>query len=125
MIIFKINLVDAVTCDLIAKWKEASDRFVYPVTPEDKNIFIKVKTLFSRFSKFSRGNGGGKKSDREQFFSTMNTTLFDLCRCNHEIVICQNQNCSVTNCHNGHHVDCGCPQQIKIPSSELQFIRYF
>ena len=98
MIIFKINLVDAVTCDLIAKWKEASDRFVFPVTPEDKNIFMKVK------------NGGGKKSDRDKFFSTMNTKLFDLCWCNHKIVICQNQNCSVSNCHNGHYVDCGCPQ---------------
>ena len=82
-----------------------------------------MKNLFSQWTKYSKGRGGGRAVDREKFFSNLDT-LFDICRCKHDITSCEKPNCLISNCGGGFHVDCNCVPAEKIPSVELPFIRY-
>ena len=73
---------------ILAQWKKSKLSFVPPVNIGEVAVATKVDVLWKRFYSTARGNG---KAGERMWVEESLDKLFDIVKCTHPILICQEE----------------------------------
>ena len=106
--------------NLRSTWEKASSLFVPPVVISDPRICLQIfksyklmqDIVYRRVTKKAVVNAFKRKLDM----------LYDITRCKCKILTCAEKDCA--GCTDTAHIHCICPEELKLPTKELFFIRH-
>ena len=101
------------------QWEKASSKLKAPILIQDKTIVNKLVKYWEQVRDVSSGRMNN--AQKKEVLNSQLDKLLDMTQCRCTILTCPEATCM--GCKYEAHITCNCPKEIKLPKTELRFIK--